>query len=180
MFASLLAEVLMSWLVDWLPSWSVVLPWLAVTGAVICFIAGMLGCVLPYPGHAVLLAGCALWSYGRGAPDPAVWCWVVLVVLAILGSFADTLFALAGARKFGCSRAAFWGSAIGMIIGMFFFPIGLVAGPFVGAFVGEWLVERRSVKDSAISGTGALVGMLIGTGAKFVVAGIMLLLFFMS
>ena len=169
-----------SWLTDWLPTWGATVPWLAVAGAMICFIAGMLGCMLPYPGHIVLLSGCALWSYGRGTPDPAIWVWVLLAVLAILGSFADTLFALAGAKRFGCSRAAFWGSAIGMVVGMFFFPIGLVAGPFLGAFAGELFVARRSVGDSAVSGTGALIGMLIGTGVKFVVAAIMLLIFFLS
>lgn len=145
--------------------------------AVVAFVAGVLGCVLPYPGHAFIVGGCALWAWAGGAQQ-SVWLWAALVALALVGSFADNIFALLGAKRFGCSRAAFWCSIAGIIVGLFFFPFGLLVGPFVGAFAGETLLARRSVKESLRSGLGALLGTLVGMVSKFIIAGAMLILFF--
>lgn len=154
------------------------LGWLQYALAVGLFAAGALGCVLPYPGTLVALGGCICWAIARGVPYPAAWVWVVLGLLALLGCFTDSIFALLGAKRFGCSRAAFWCSALGLFIGAFFFPFGLLLGPFLGAFLGELLLAQRSVGESTKSGAGALLGALLGMGAKFVVLGVMLLLFF--
>ena len=169
-----------SLMAEWLSGvgWEVWLPVVGYTAAVLAFALGVLGCVLPYPGHLFIVGGCALWACSAGAPYPPVWMWVVLAVLALLGSFADTIFALLGARRYGCSRAAIWCSALGMVVGVFFFPLGLLIGPFAGAFAGELLFARRSLQASAISGLGALLGTLVGTGVKFIIAGVMLLVFF--
>ncbi len=147
--------------------------------AVVCFLAGILGCALPYPGHAVLLLGCILFAWaGKGSTIPA-WVWVVESLLAVLGSFTDNLFALVGAKRFGCGSSALWCSALGMFLGgIFFFPIGLLVGPFLGAFLCEWVYVRKDLTSSLKSGTGALVGALLGIIAKFVVAAGMLILFF--
>lgn len=148
--------------------------------AIAIFVVGVMGCVLPYPGHAFIVVGCALWAYAAGEPYPGAWLWVTLVLLALLGSFADNIFALLGAKRYGCSRAAFWCSALGILVGLFFMPFGLVLGPFLGAFIGEMVFAKRSLGESTKSGFGTLVGVLVGMGVKFVVAGIMLLLFFLA
>lgn len=166
---------------DWLtwPEWGTVTSGLLYITAVLCFMVGILGCVLPYPGHAFIVVGLVLWAWGNGAPWPSWWMWALQVVLAAFGSFTDSIFALLGAKRFGCSRAAFWCSALGMIVGMFFLPLGLFLGPFLGAFAGELIVARRSLGDSTRSGAGALIGAFVGMGAKFVVAGVMLVIFFL-
>lgn len=165
-------------LVDICPTWADLLSWLQYALAVVLFAAGALGCVLPYPGTLLALCGCICWSIAGGGPSPAAALWVVLGLLALLGCFVDNIFSLLGAKRFGCSRAAFWCSAIGLFIGALFFPLGIFLGPFAGAFLGELLVARRSVQESAKSGAGALLGALVGMGAKFIVLGAMLLLFF--
>ena len=154
------------------------LGWLQYALAVGLFAAGALGCVLPYPGTLVALGGCICWAIARGEPYPSVWLWVVLGLLAVLGCFTDSIFSLLGAKRFGCTRAAFWCSALGLFVGAFFFPFGLLLGPFLGAFLGELLLARRSVEASTKSGAGALLGALLGMGAKFEVLGAMLLIFF--
>ena len=146
--------------------------------ACVLYVLGILGCVLPYPGHPVIIAGCALWAWAGGEPYPSLWLWIVLSLLAVVGTFADNICALLGARRYGCSRAALWCSIIGIIAGViFFFPIGLLAGPFLGAFLGELLITRRSVGASARSGLGALLGTLIGMLVKFIIAAAMLIIF---
>ena len=152
--------------------------WLLYGLCFLLFIAGILGCVLPYPGHLVILCSCALWTITRGEPYPGVGLWVALGLMALVGSFTDTIFSLLGAKHFGCSRAAIVCSFVGILVGLFFFPIGIIAGPFLGAFVGELLFTERSVGESAKSGVGALLGTLAGIAAKFVVAGLMITLYF--
>lgn len=164
--------------VDWWGLHAGALAWLGYALAVALFAAGALGCVLPYPGTLVALGGCVVWAMARGEPFPAVWVWVALVALGVLGCFTDTIFSLLGAKRFGCSRAAFWCSAVGLFVGAFFFPVGILVGPFLGAFLGEFLLAERSVEESARSGAGALLGALLGMGAKFVALGLMLLIFF--
>lgn len=161
-----------------LPGWGDALPWLLYALALLLMVVGVVGCVMPYPGHLFLLGGCVLWAYTSGEPYPSALLWVALALLAVLGCFLDTIFSLVGAKKFGCSRAAFWCSAVGALVGLFFFPLGLFIGPFLGAVIGELWLEGRSLKESLKSGAGALIGALVGMAAKFVVAGVMLFLFF--
>ena len=73
-----------------------------------------------------------------------------------------------GAKKFDCSRAGTWGCFIGTIVGVFFFPIGLVAGPFGGAFIGE-LISGKTARAALRGGIGALLGFLAGTALKIIV-----------
>lgn len=128
---------------------------------------GFVGCVLPYPGHAFILGGCVLFSSMLGQ-YPAWYVWVILALLAVAGFFADNVFALLGAKKFGGGKAAIWGTLIGVIIGALLVPpFGLIPGAFIGAFAGEIIVARKGIAESANAGLGAVLGYLAGVLAKF-------------
>ena len=145
--------------------------------AVVLYIAGFLGAVLPYPGCLVALGGSVCYAVAAGDPYPAWWFWILLLVLAVFGTLVDNITTAMGARKFGGSKHAFWGSMIGLFIGAFFvFPFGIIIGPFLGAFIAELHFQRKSTKDSAKSGLGATLGLLAGVLAKLVITGIMLVL----
>ncbi len=59
------------------------------------------------------------------------------------------------------------------MIGIFFFPpIGLIVGPFVGAFVGE-LIAGKDKNVAFRSGLGSFLGFVAGTMMKLVVSFIM-------
>ena len=68
------------------------------------------------------------------------------------------------------------GSGIGLLIGFFFGPIGLVFGPFLGAFAGE-LTQNSDFKKAVRAAFGSLVGFLAGTMMKFTLAVVYLVLF---
>jgi uncharacterized protein YqgC (DUF456 family) len=145
--------------------------------AVVLYIAGFLGAVLPYPGCLVALGGSVCYAVAAGAPYPAWWFWGILLALAVFGTFVDNITTAMGARKFGGSKHAFWGSMIGLFVGAFIvFPFGIIIGPFLGAFVAELHFQKKNAKDSAKSGLGATLGLLAGVLAKMLIVGVMLIL----
>ena len=62
---------------------------------------------------------------------------------------------------------------VGACVGVFFFPLGLLAGPFAGALVGE-LLAGRNLTDGVHSGFGAVLGFLGGVFAKLLACAAML------
>ena len=140
------------------------------------YIAGFMGAVLPYPGCFVALGGSVCYAVAAGEPYPSWWFWMIMLVLAVFGTLVDNLTTALGARKFGGSKQAFWGSMIGLFVGAFFvFPFGIIIGPFLGAFVAEWHFQKKNAKDSAKSGIGATLGTLAGALAKMLIVGLMLI-----
>ena len=62
--------------------------------------------------------------------------WVTIGILAGLAALAwlvDFLAGAAGTRYVGATPRAFWGAALGAVVGLFFGLPGLLLGPFLGA-----------------------------------------------
>ena len=143
--------------------------------AALLFAAGFLGAVLPYPGCLVALGGSVCYALAVGEPYPEWWFWAVLVALAVFGTLVDNITTALGARRFGGSKQAFWGSMLGLFIGAFFmFPFGIIIGPFLGAFIAEYKFQSKGAKDSAKSGLGATLGLLSGVLGNVIIVGVML------
>ena len=117
---------------------------------------GVVGCFLPVlPGPPIAYAALFL-ALARGDhSSPGVSAFVVagLVTAAVL--VLDWIVPALGARKFNCSRVGMLGCFIGTIVGLFFLPIGVVAGPFIGA----------------LAGFGALLGYVCGVVLKVACCG---------
>lgn len=148
------------------------------TVAVILCAVGLVGCVLPFPGHLFVLGACVCASIAHGEPHPAWWMWAIMAVLVALGMTVDTLCSMAGAKKFGGTKAAMFGVIPGVIVGAFFAPIGLFVGPFLGAFLAEVIIMRRELVKSTVSGVGATLGYIAGALSRSAVAIVMLLFYF--
>ena len=69
-----------------------------------------------------------------------------------------------------------WGATIGLLIGFFFAPWGIVLGPFVGALIGG-LVSGTRLMPATKQATGAFVGYLSGLLLKLVTAGVIAFFF---
>lgn len=145
--------------------------------AILLYILGFLGAVLPYPGCFVALGGSVCFTLAAGAPYPSWGVWVALSLLAIFGTLVDNLTTAMGASKFGGSKQAIWASLIGLFIGAFLaFPYGIILGPFLAAIITELVLVRKNAKDSLKSGFGATLGLLAGVVAKVIVTAIMALI----
>ncbi len=136
-------------------------------------IAGIAGCVLPVlPGPPLGFAGLILLWWARdwqaasfGATEVAV-----LGILALAVTALDLVLPVWGAKRYGASRAGLWGSVLGMLAGMLWFPpFGMLAGAFVGALAGEFLVGKRET-EAAKAAWGVFVGTMAGVGLKLAVS----------
>lgn len=145
--------------------------------AVVLIVVGIAGLILPaLPGLPLVFAGMLLSAWTGDFQQVG---WVTLVVLGILTllSVAVDIFAtLVGAKRVGASRKALAGALVGTVVGLFFGPIGLFAGPFVGALLGE-LWHGRQLGQATRVGVGTWLGILLGTVLKLGLAFAMLGLF---
>lgn len=145
---------------------------------VLFIISGILGCVLPViPGPPLSYLGLLILHfterYQFSSRFLIIWAIITAVVYAL-----DYVIPAWGTKRFGGSKRGVWGSVIGLVIGLFFFPpFGIIIGPFLGAVIGE----LTSGKDSGVaikSGFGSFIGFLVGTLLKLITSGMMTWYFF--
>jgi hypothetical protein len=145
--------------------------------AVVLVVIGIVGVILPaLPGLPVVFAGMVLAAWAGGFEIIG---WVTLVVLGfltLLSVAVDFLATVLGAKRVGASRKALIGAMLGTVVGIFFGPVGLFAGPFVGALLGE-LWHGRLIGQAARVGLGTWLGIVLGTVLKLGLAFTMLGLF---
>lgn len=140
-------------------------------------LVGLAGVLLPaLPGTPLMFAGMLLAAWADGFQRLGWPTLTVLGVLTALSLLVDLLATAFGAQRVGASRKALWGSVLGGIAGMFFMPIGLFVGPFVGALVGEYW-HGRELRQATRVGVGTWLGIVLGTAAKLGLALAMLAAF---
>lgn len=134
----------------------------------LCVIAGLAGCVIPVlPGPPLALAGLIFFKFTEAGGDIS-WTFIcVFGVLTLIVTLLDYAVPALGAKKFGGTSAGIWGAAIGMLIGLFTLPFGIIIFPFFGAFLGE-LIAGKSYKKSFKAAAGTFIGFLLGTGLKLI------------
>ena len=144
--------------------------WLIIGG--VLGTVGLMGCIIPViPGPIVTY--CGLLCLIPTMHSPSVGTLSIYGGVTILVTALDYVVPALGAKRFNCSKFGTWGCVIGTLIGVFFFPVGLLLGPFCGAFVGE-LIARKPVRAAAFGGLGAFLGFLSGVCIKVVACVIML------
>lgn len=140
-----------------------------VVGGLLLMLIGIIGSILPIlPGVPISWLGLLTLYFAPSLPfDP--------VFITITGVVAFTLYILdyvipaMGTKKFGGSAAGMWGTTIGLIVGIFApIPFGILIGPFVGAYIGEVVVNKTKGPQAMKSAIGSFVGFLGSTFIKFV------------
>ncbi len=130
---------------------------------------GLAGCILPViPGPPLGFVGLLLIHFTHSIQfetnDLLLWAFIAVIV-----TVADNVLPIWTTKKFGGSKAGVWGSTIGLIIGMFFAPIGIIVGPFLGAVLGEMLNNNN--EKALKAGFGAFMGFVFGVGLKLASTG---------
>lgn len=145
---------------------------------VILTVTGIIGCIMPaLPGPPLSFAALVLLKFAVG-DFLTVELLIILGVLTLAVSVLDYLIPSWGAKVFGASKYGVWGSFIGMILGIFFFPpLGMIIGLLLGAIIGEVLAgQNRSAALKA--GLGSFLFSLIAMFLKLSLSVVMAFYFF--
>ena len=163
--------------------------------AFLFLLVGLVGSVVPaIPGPPLAYIGLLLlqWS-GYGGFSPAfLWLWAGITAAVTV---MDNVLPAWMTKRFGGSRMAVIGSVLGLVAGTIFFaPVGLLVGPFLGALAGELISRRVQAGRKEIDSTGsaategdsvggakalkaafgAFLAFILGTGAKLIIGSIMI------
>ena len=134
----------------------------------VCLAASIVGCIVPaLPGPPLAFVGLLLLSFTDVAEaDITALELSITFLVAVAISVADYVMPVIGTKKFGGTKWGNWGCVIGSIIGLFFPPVGIILGPFIGATVGE-LIGGKQFSSALKAGFGSFLGFFIGTLLKF-------------
>lgn len=140
-------------------------------------IAGITGSVLPVlPGPPIAYAGLLI-THLFTPVSFSVLALVIYGIFTVLIVAVDYWIPSYWVKKTGGTKWGSYGSIIGMLAGIWFFPpLGMLLGTFLGAVVGELMAGRDN--DAALkSGIATFFGFLAGTLLKVAFCLVMLIHF---
>ncbi len=146
---------------------------------IILGLLGIIGCILPViPGPPMSWVGLLLiYFFGKGCNSEGepmsliflmIWLAITVAVTVI-----DYIIPSYLAKVSGGSPYASRGAIAGLLVGLFFAPLGIIFGPMVGAFAAEAIFSGKSASASIWPALGAFGGFLCGTGIKLIACGFM-------
>lgn len=146
--------------------------------AFIVLIIGLVGDILPgIPGTPVTYLALLILHWTDKISYPAQFL-VVTGLIAAAITVLDYVVPVWGTKKFGGTKAGARGSTIGLIVSVIVLPmLGIVIGPFGiigllgGPFLGAYIAEKRAGNDDTLawrSAFGSFLGFLTGTLMKIV------------
>ena len=134
---------------------------------------GILGSLVPIlPGPPIAFCGLILVQFSSKHPFSVEFL-VIFGLLTIISAVIDNILQVYATKKFNGSKKGIWGSAIGLIIGLLFFPpFGIIIGPMVGAFIGE-ILDGKSPNNSVKPAFGSFIGFLSSIFLRFALSIVM-------
>jgi uncharacterized protein len=148
--------------------------WILAVGLVV---VGIIGTVVPgLPGAILVLAGLTLAAWIDGFARVGFSTLAALAALTAAAYALDFVATAVGARRFGTSWWGVVGAFLGSLGGLFFGLVGLVLGPFLGAFLLE-LLARRDLRQAGRAGLGAWLGLVLGAAGRLGLVAAMIAIF---
>ncbi|PLS15220.1 DUF456 domain-containing protein [Bacillus sp. M6-12] len=134
----------------------------------VVFLVGFAGLVFPIIPSVLFIIGGMLLYGVLFTFEPFNWLfWSVQIIFVLLLFAADYVANMIGVKKHGGSKAAIWGSTVGILVGPFIIPVvGLLIGPFVGAILAELIVHKKDFNTSVKIGLGSVLGFISSVAAK--------------
>ena len=141
---------------------------------------GIIGCVLPViPGPPISWLGMmVLYFWGKGTDSAGdtmstrlliIWL-VIMAVVTVLDYIVPSYLT----KATGGSKYASRGALAGVLVGLFFAPLGIVIGPMLGAFICEAAFSGKKAGQSIVPALGAFAGFVCGTLLKLIACGFMM------
>jgi uncharacterized protein YqgC (DUF456 family) len=134
--------------------------------ALLLVLAGIAGAILPaIPGAPLVFGGLLLGAWIDGFAKVGWFPLVLIGLLTVMTFVVDVAATALGAKRLGASPLALVGAGVGSVTGLFFGFVGVLAGPFIGAVLGEYLA-RRDLRQAGKVGLGTWLGIVLGGAAK--------------
>lgn len=148
---------------------------LLIIGLLFCII-GLIGSFIPIiPGPITSWMGLLLLHFTSFVPIE-IYFLIGSFLIAITVFILDLIIPMIGLKKLGGTKKGLVGATIGLLIGFFLGPIGILTGPFIGALSGE-LMNNLSYKKAIKASLGTLIGFLAGMAMKFTVSFVFLIIY---
>ena len=145
---------------------------LIIFGLLIAFV-GLIGCIIPaIPGPPLNFFSLVILELAIVDAYPAdfyfLWGGIAIAVTVL-----DYILPIMGAKVYKASSSGIWGSIIGMILGILFFPpFGMILGLFIGAVLGELIAGKEDWEALKIGSVTFFASMLM-IFIKLAVSGVM-------
>jgi uncharacterized protein len=138
---------------------------------IVLIILGIIGCLVPVlPGPPLSFLGILSLHFTKFGHFSST-ILLILGVVALAVTILDVIVPVWGTKKFGGSKYGSRGATVGLIIGFFIGPAGIIIGPFLGAFAGE-MIFKDDIKYAIKAGFGSLLGFLTGIGLKLAASSV--------
>jgi uncharacterized protein len=139
---------------------------------ILLMILGIIGCLVPLlPGPPFSFFGLILLQLTRFGhfTNPNL---IIFGAIALIVTVMDYIVPVWGTKKFGGSKYGTRGATVGLIIGFFLGPLGIILGTLIGAFAGE-MIFKDDINYALKAGFGSLLGFLTGIGLKLAASCVM-------
>jgi uncharacterized protein len=139
----------------------------------LCILTGLVGSIVPLlPGPPISYLGLIFLHLTSGHSFSLRFL-VIYAILTVIIVIMDALIPVYGTKWLKGSKYGLRGSALGMLMGIFFFPpVGIIIGPLAGAFLGEFFSGKKAMRAFR-SAAGSFLGFLAGTIAKVILCLVM-------
>ena len=143
-------------------------------------LVGLAGTILPaLPGTILVVAGVVVGAWIDDFTRVSVTTVVVITILGVISFAIEYIAGAMGARRVGASREAVIGALIGTVLGIFTGLWGLIFMPLLGAFIGQYWVDRDLIRARDV-GIATWIGMAVGTVAKVALSFLMVGIFLVA
>lgn len=134
----------------------------------ILLVAGVLGSFLPVlPGPPLAWAGVLLLHLTERVQFSTSFL-VVTGLITLVITILDYVLPSLAVKKRGGTKLGERGALIGAIGGFLLGPIGILIGPFLGAFAGEYIANKGDHGNALRVAFSSFMGFLLSTGVKLV------------
>jgi uncharacterized protein YqgC (DUF456 family) len=141
---------------------------------------GAIGAVLPVLPGAPLAFASLLICKITGFTELSWWIIGLFGFLTVIGIILDYTVPVVATKKMGGTKYGIWGLILGIFVGIIFSPFGFVSiivAPFLGAFIGEIIYERKNHKRALKAAFGSVLGYFLTSGFGMLLSLSMLAVF---
>ena len=135
--------------------------------AVLLLIVGIIGAIVPaLPGPPLSWVALLIIYFAiPGGVSLSVL--LLMLLLTVVVTLLDYVAPAITTKWGGGSKAAVWGATLGVFVGLFFSPWGLIIGPLACAFLAEY-IQEKNLNNSVKVALWSFLAFLLSTGLKLV------------